>query len=229
MNYDVFIPTAGLGTRLKDLSKNQNKSLLPINYKPVISHIIEKFPDAKTYHIAIGFKGKLVKDFLEIAYPKKKFNFIKIKNYSGRGSGLGLTLINSVNHFDKPFYFVSCDTFVDNEIKFKKFNWLGISDRKDLLNNYRHLRIKNNYVTKILEKKVIKQKNDKIYIGLAFIKDVLAFKENLKENKKKVLNFGEVAVLASMIKKNINFKISNFNWYDTGNKNDYLELRKKKR
>ena len=62
MNYDVFIPTAGLGSRLDDLSKTLNKSLLPINHKPIISHIIEKCPDAKTYHIAIGFKGKLVRD-----------------------------------------------------------------------------------------------------------------------------------------------------------------------
>ena len=68
MSYDVFIPTAGLGTRLNALSKNINKSLLPINHKPVVSHIIEKFPDAKTFHIAIGFKGNLVKDYLEITY-----------------------------------------------------------------------------------------------------------------------------------------------------------------
>ena len=71
MNYDVFIPTAGLGTRLNVLSQNINKSLLPINHKPVISHIIEKFPAAKLIHIAIGFKGNLVKDYLEIKYPEK--------------------------------------------------------------------------------------------------------------------------------------------------------------
>ena len=228
MFYDVFIPTAGLGTRLEELSKNQNKSLLPINHKPVISHIIEKFPHAKVFHIAIGFKGELVKDYLEIAYPKKNFNFIKIKNFSGKGSGLGLTLANSVNHFDKPFYFVSCDTFIDNKIKFKNFNWLGISNRKDFSNNYRHLRIKNNNVSKILEKKEIKKKDDKVYIGLAFIKNFLDFKETFKQNKKNILKLGEVAVLRSMIEKNINFKIKKLNWYDTGNKNDYLKLKKKK-
>ena len=40
----VFIPTAGMGTRLKENTAYLNKSLLDINNKPVISHIIEKFP-----------------------------------------------------------------------------------------------------------------------------------------------------------------------------------------
>ena len=71
MNYDVFIPTAGLGTRLNVLSQNINKSLLPINHKPVISHIIEKFPSAKVISYSYRFKGNLVKDYLEIHILKK--------------------------------------------------------------------------------------------------------------------------------------------------------------
>jgi len=42
--YKVLIPSAGLGTRLGDLGKNINKALVSVAHKPVISHVIEKFP-----------------------------------------------------------------------------------------------------------------------------------------------------------------------------------------
>lgn len=228
MNYDVFIPTAGLGTRLNVLSQNINKSLLPINHKPVISHIIEKFPAAKLIHIAIGFKGNLVKDYLEITYPEKKFNFIKIKNFQGKGSGLGLTLINSINHINRPFYFVSCDTFIDKKIDFNNFDWLAFSKKKDLGQNYRHLRFKKNKVIKILEKKERKIKGDKIYIGLAFVKNYKTFKIKLRENKRKTQENGEVAVFNDMIKNDFAFKPIEVNWHDTGNLSSYLKLKKNK-
>jgi len=226
MLYDVFVPTAGLGSRLNHLSKNLNKSLLPINYKPVISHIIEKFPLAHTFHVAIGYKGRLVKDFLNIAYPDKKFNFIKVSNFSGRGSGLGLTLLSSIKYFNKPFYFVSCDTFIENSILFCNENWLGYSDKKDHQNNYRHLRINNNQVTQILEKKE-KKKIDKVYLGLAYIKNYIEFKKLCKKFKKLTLKYGEVAPLRAMINNNFKFKPVKQIWSDTGNLNDYLKLKKK--
>ena len=43
----VFIPTAGIGSRLGELTKHQNKSLVNYKQKPVISHILDKF-DHKT-------------------------------------------------------------------------------------------------------------------------------------------------------------------------------------
>jgi NDP-sugar pyrophosphorylase family protein len=227
MLYDVFVPTAGLGSRLNHLSKNLNKSLLPINFKPVISHIIEKFPLAHTFHVAIGYKGELVKDFLNIAYPDKKFNFIKISNFSGKGSGLGLTLLDSIKYFKKPFYFVSCDTFIENSILFRNQNWLGFSDKKDLRNDYRHLRINNNQVTKILEKKERKENTDKIYLGLAYIKNYLEFKNCCKKFKKQTLKYGEVAPLRAMIESDFTFKPVKQIWSDTGNANDYLRLKKR--
>ena len=62
MDYKVLIPSAGLGTRLGDLSKNVNKALVSVANKPVISYIIEKFPADIEIVVAIGHKGQLVKD-----------------------------------------------------------------------------------------------------------------------------------------------------------------------
>ena len=43
MSYKIFIPTAGLGSRLQKATKYINKSLITVDFKPAISHIIDKF------------------------------------------------------------------------------------------------------------------------------------------------------------------------------------------
>ena len=75
MSYRVLIPTAGTGSRLGNLTKFLNKSLIPVSNKAVISHIIDKYPDDCEFVIPIGYKGNLVKEFLNLAYPKRNFIF----------------------------------------------------------------------------------------------------------------------------------------------------------
>ena len=75
MSYRVVIPTAGTGSRLNGLTKYINKSLVGISNRPAISHLIEQFPDDCEFVIALGHKGNLVRDFLELAYPERTFFF----------------------------------------------------------------------------------------------------------------------------------------------------------
>mgnify|MGYP003662662832 CR=1 FL=1 len=79
-NYKVFIPSAGLGTRLGNLSKNLNKALVSIDNRPVISHVIEKFPKSVEIVIALGHKGDLVRNYLEIAHQDRLLTFVEKKN-----------------------------------------------------------------------------------------------------------------------------------------------------
>jgi len=39
-NYKLFIPTAGIGSRVSGQSNNLNKGLIAIDNKPVLSHIL---------------------------------------------------------------------------------------------------------------------------------------------------------------------------------------------
>ena len=75
-NYKVFLPTAGIGSRVKGESNNLNKCLISIDNKPVISHIIEKFHSKVSFVVALGYGGDYVKQFLEIAYPDRDFVFV---------------------------------------------------------------------------------------------------------------------------------------------------------
>ena len=91
----VFIPTAGIGSRLGSYTENLNKSLITVNNKPAISHIIELFPKKTHFIIALGFDGKKVKDFLKLAYPELIFTFVNVKIFIGPRSGLKHTLLCS--------------------------------------------------------------------------------------------------------------------------------------
>ena len=112
MSYRVFIPTAGTGSRLGKFTKYINKSLVAIAHRPVISHQIEQFPEDCEFVIALGYKGELVKDFLQLAYPKRTFYFSKVMPFEGEGSGLGLSMLACEQYLQEPFVFLSCDTLV---------------------------------------------------------------------------------------------------------------------
>lgn len=218
----VFIPTAGLGTRLKDKTNNLNKSLLDINYTPIISHIIEKFPNNTKFTVALGYKGDQVKQYLKIVYKNKKINFVNIYPFKGPKSGLGLTLIKSKKYLHKPFIFISCDTLVQNKIKDIKDNWIGYSNKKSG-KNYRSIESKNNQLIKINEKNN-KFKNKKTYIGLCYIKDYKKFWKFTKTNFNQSKNQGEVAGLNYLAKEK-RIYTKKFDWNDVGNISEYYKTK----
>ena len=143
MTYKVFIPTAGIGSRLGSLTSSINKSLVSVNNRPIISHIIEKFPNNCNFVIALGYKGNLVKELLDNIYDNKKIDYVYIDPFIGEGSSLGYTLLCSKHLLQEPFVFASCDTLVNDKIPEPNHNWVGYS-KKSFVNQYRTLRIKSN-------------------------------------------------------------------------------------
>ena len=224
MKLRVIIPTAGLGQRLGDLTKNLNKSLITVADKPVISHIIDSFPVDSEFVIPIGFDGYKVREYLKIAYPKKKFYFVNIKKFSGKGSGLGLTLLKSKKYLNRPFIFVSCDTIFLGSIPSLDSNWVGYDNSK-ISTSYRKIKIKNKKVVNFLEKKTKLQKSVKNYIGLAGIRDFKEFWEKMERGKNKSIAEGEVYGMQNLLKNGI--KTFKFKWFDTGNIEDLKKAKKK--
>ncbi len=217
----LCILTAGKGGRLSIYSKLVNKALLPINKKAAISHIIDNFPRDTKLVIAIGHLGNQVKDFLTISYPKRKFIFIQIKNYSGKKSGPGKSLLACKKFLEKDFYFVSCDTIWQKKIKSKEtHNWMGVS--KKLYYNpkdYCNLLSKNREIIKIKDKSQASE-DYKHFIGLAYIKDHELFWDGLKNMKR---NAGEYQVIDGFqnLVKYSKVKEKKFQWYDIGNLENY--------
>lgn len=214
MSYKVFIPTAGMGSRLGDLTTAINKSLVSIDNRPIISHLLDQFPEDCNFVIALGHKGNLVKEFLENLYPHKKIEFVFVEPYKGKKSGLGHTLRCSSHLLQEPFVFISCDTLVLNEIPLPNHNWVAFS--KNLkVESYRTINIKTEFVSKFKEKGKGKLGQDFPYIGLCGIYEYSKFWLGMIEAKHKEIDIGEISGLNKLLINGI--KSYEMRWFDTGN------------
>ncbi len=223
MSYKVVILTAGIGSRLNELTKYINKSLVTVANKPVLSHIIDQFPKTCKFVVALGYKGELVKEFLQLAYPRRLFNFVNVDKYKGAGSGLGYSLLSCEKYLQEPFIFTSCDTIVKNSIKAPKYNWVGSAKLNNPI-SYRIIEKQKNKISKIREKGKIKFKEDRAYIGLAGIKDFDIFWKEMRKGKSNAISQGEVYGLNKILKYK-SIKDLNFNWFDTGDEEKLLKAR----
>jgi len=214
MTYKVYIPTAGTGSRLGDLTHYLNKSLVSIANRPTICHLVEKFPADARFVIALGHKGNLVQEFLGLAYPDRHFDYVQVDPYEGEGSGLGLSLLACKEYLQEPFVFISCDTLVEELIPSPNKNWMGYADVHDL-DPYRTLEIACDQVIEICEKGVGKFPGHKPYIGLAGIADYEVFWLTMESGGSIAIQTGEAHGLRALLPRDIEAK--SFTWHDTGN------------
>ncbi len=107
----VVIMAGGKGTRLEPFTNILPKPLIPINEKPVIEHIIEKFVENKVsnFFITINYKSKILKAFFQEMRPEFKLSFIDEPKPLGTAGGLSLL----VDKIKKPFLVTNCDTIIN--------------------------------------------------------------------------------------------------------------------
>lgn len=121
-NLTVLILAAGYGRRMGPFTRMVNKSLIPYGDKPLISHIIDKFPKATTkFVIACGHMGQQVKDYVGAVHNDKQVVFVDIPDYSEGNTGPGTSVQHCAEHLTGGFLLVACDTLFE-------FNW---QDRLD--------------------------------------------------------------------------------------------------
>ena len=215
MGYRVVIPTAGIGSRLKNSTKHINKSLVSISNRPTIAHLIEQFPQDCEFVIALGHKGELVRDFLELAYPDRIFFFSNVDPFEGKGSGLGLSLLACEQYLQEPFIFLSCDTLVKELIPEPNHDWMGFAQIEDLT-QYRTLKVSSGNVSEICEKGVIRE-NLKGYIGLAGVFSYKKFWDAMHIGGTLATDQGEACGMKSILESNDKIIAHAFTWFDTGN------------
>jgi len=221
-SYKILIASAGLGTRLEQFSKNLNKALVSIENKPVISHVIEKFPKDIETIIALGHKGNIIRDYINLAHPDRNIVFVKIDNYCGPGAGLGYTMLQCKEHLQCPFIFCTNDSLVLEDIPEPNKNWMGYAETHDE-NNYRTVKVKNSSIKKLLEKN--EDSTPYTYIGLAGIYNYKEFWCHMSSG----VNYGSILIGESyglkylIDKKKVEAK--KFTWFDTGNLKQLKETR----
>jgi NDP-sugar pyrophosphorylase family protein/thiamine kinase-like enzyme len=179
-NYTVVIPTAGLGSRLGKISEFINKSLLSFDYKPVLSHIIERFPDNTKFIIPVGYNKDQVKDFCELTYGDKNIEFIEIENYSESWTGPGYTVKQCLDKINSSFFYIPCDTYFNEGLKidYAEDTYFVKKVDQNLHAEYTTFNIKDSRIAEYQ----FKTDTDKFwyaFTGVMFIKDHVSFKERL--------------------------------------------------
>lgn len=223
MKYKVCILAAGIGSRMEPFTRHINKSLLPVNFKAVISHIIEKFDTNIEIVIAVGHLKETVIDYLDCAHKDRKFTIVEVDRFTGKGSGPGYSLMQCRDHLDLPFIFFASDTLVLEDIPPPAENWLGVSPVIET-EEYCTAKIVSNIIVGLDDK--VKSDNKNAFVGVAGVRDYKIFFEalsrdtELKDDELQVSN-GFNALIDYDLRPNY------FTWYDAGNINGYENANKK--
>jgi NDP-sugar pyrophosphorylase family protein len=218
----VCILTAGIGSRMGEISDYLNKAILPTNQGSIISEIFNTFNSNTKFIIALGYKKKLVKDYIKLAHPNilKNITFIEVDNFDGKFSGPGYSLYKCKKKLNSPFFIISCDTLIKTSSKINYFPKSNIVYGKKvsqvISNTYCNFVIKQKKVTKIIEKKkYIKKLNCSSYSGFAFIRDYSIFWNDLKKSINVNVSPQVSDGFENLIKKK-KLKFENINWIDVG-------------
>jgi GTP:adenosylcobinamide-phosphate guanylyltransferase len=126
MTTPVLLTTSGLGSRLGELTEHMNKALIRVGTKPVISHIIDAYPEGTEFVITLGYKGQQIREFIEVAYPDLRVTFVEVDQWEGEHSSLGRSMLAAKEHLQRPFIFHASDSIapIDPGIVDLEANWV---------------------------------------------------------------------------------------------------------
>ena len=213
----LCILTAGIGSRLENLSNHINKGLLPLDNKAVISHMIDKAPKEYEIVIALGHKGDMVREYCEAAHPDRTFKFVNVDKFEGKGTGPAYSINQCKEHLQRPFIWTTADTIIADELPKIDTNWLGVYPTS-IPELYSTVDVINENITTLKNKD--KKGYSNAFIGLASVYDYETFWNELD------VDSGEIVSAYYNIDKYSSMKSKQFDWYDVGTIDNYIKAKK---
>lgn len=214
----VLILCAGLGTRMHDVCKTMSKVLLPLNNKAILSHIIEKFPHDWELVIALGYKGDAIQAYCKLAHSDRNIKFVYVDDYTSPSAGPGYSALQCKQHLQKPFYFITGDAIIDDEIPSLTKNWLSVYPTA-FPEKYATVEVTENQITKLKNKS--SSGFSHAFSGIAGIYEYETFWKCLENNIKD----GEIVSAFYDINAYSCIEAKHLNWFDTGNVDDFLKAK----
>jgi choline kinase len=215
-NYKVLLTASGTGSRLGNITKFTNKSLVRVGEKPCISYIVEQYPVDVEIVVTLGYYGDHVREFLTLAYPERKFQFVTVDKYEGPGSSLLYSISKAKEHLQCPFIFHACDT-ITNNIKPPNRNWMAGYKNGDA-SQYRSFNVSGTRVATLNEKG--EKNTDYYYMGVCGVYDYEMFWDILFEtltDRPDDTSLSDCHVLRKMIGHGvIEYEVMT-QWLDVGN------------
>lgn len=132
-NY-IVVQAGGKGTRLKHLTKNKPKALVPVDNLPMIFHLFRKYPDRK--FIIIGdYKYDVLERYLK-AFAQVEYTLVCASGFSGTCAGLQQAFEYIPEN--QSFMLIWCDLVLPDDFKIPDIdgNIIGIS--KDFICRWKY-------------------------------------------------------------------------------------------
>lgn len=120
----IIIQAGGKGTRLKHLTANKPKGIVPVANLPMIFHLMEKFPDRK-YIIIADYKYDVMEKYLEVFSPVDSIVVHATENGTCAGLRTAIQLIPN----NMPFLLIWSDLIVGDTFQIDDIeeNMIGLS------------------------------------------------------------------------------------------------------
>ena len=168
----VLILTAGYGRRMGIFSRMINKSLLPYGNKPLISHIINKFPPDTHFVVACGHLGQQVKDYLASSHPEKDIVYVDVPDYGELNTGPATSVVHCKKYLPGAFMLITCDTLFEFDYSDKlDHSWMAVYPvDSNISQDYCWVKRNGNTITHIYNKMGSPRAVD-AFIGLLYVTD----------------------------------------------------------
>lgn len=178
----AIVPAAGIGTRLRPHTHALPKALLHVAGRPIISHILDEVRQLEPSSIVIivGYKGDLVKAYVEKEYPEINTEFVVQHERNGIGHAVHLT--RDVADRGEPLLVILGDTIVRVDLeKFarSKSNALAVKAVADP-RRFGVAEVKNGSIVRLVEKPKNPASNLAL-VGLYYFNDSSMLFEVLEE------------------------------------------------
>lgn len=125
MNIDyIVVQAGGKGTRLKYLTKNKPKALVPVENLPMLFHLFRKYPDKK-YVIIADYHREVLREYLA-SFAKVKYQVVDAE---GTGTCSGVRQAIQLLPDKVPFMLVWSDLILPQDFVLpeEKKDYIGIS------------------------------------------------------------------------------------------------------
>lgn len=179
----VIIPTAGLGSRMGELSKSLNKALLPYMAKPVIAHIIDQFPNDTRFIIPVGYAADQIKDFCNLVYKDRHIEFVHVSDWVSEKAGPAYTVKHCLDSITEPFWYIPCDTFFAQDIVADRNanSYFVTSVPAEINHYYTMFDVVNDTIVDMKFKESVPVEW-KAFTGVMYVHDWQEFKDRLSNN-----------------------------------------------
>ena len=214
----------GLGTRLRPFSSIIPKPLIPLEGKPIIEHIMDRFikNKFKNFFVSVNNNQKIIKAFFKSNKKNCEINFINEKKALGTAGSLGL-----IKKISKDFFVINCDNIID--CNYRSVLEYHQSSKNDLTVVVAKKKINIPYGVFDIDKnkkiQIIEKPSNEILINTGmyvFSKKMIRF---IKKNKK--IDMDELIKILINKKFEIDlFPIENTEWHDFGQLSTFFENKK---